>query len=402
MRRILTIAGLDFQEMFRDRGQLVSVFALPLLLTWVFGLAFGAGGGSGQATNIPVVDRDHSVYSAFIVSSLNQKGVYVAEPMGEQEARAKVRSGDAPVVVIIPSGFGRNVEHGTTATVTTMRDPGSNEAQALVEVVRGAAARVATNAKAGHVTGDALTLADGEYPANAPDFRTVYSEADRFWKPTPPVSVDSQVIRANATHTAELSAPATTQYSLGFTIFFVLNIAFTGAGGLLEEREHGTLRRLLATPASRFEIVGGKVAGVAVMAAFEAAILVGFGALLFKVPWGAAPVAVAAVLGSLVLAGTGLAIMCSVLVRTRSQLSALAPALTTALAMLGGCYWPIEITPPFMQKVALATPTGWAMVGLKNTVARGMGLESVVMPCAVLLGMAVVFFAVGLSRLRLE
>ena len=72
------------------------------------------------------------------------------------------------------------------------------------------------------------------------------------------------------------------------------------------------------------------------------------------------------------------------------------------MAMLGGCYWPVEITPPFMQQLAKLTPTGWAMVGLKNTVARGMGVESVLVPCAALLGMAVVFFAVGLSRLRLE
>ena len=72
------------------------------------------------------------------------------------------------------------------------------------------------------------------------------------------------------------------------------------------------------------------------------------------------------------------------------------------MAMIGGCYWPVEITPPFMQKVALLTPTGWAMVGLKNTVARGMGVEAVLVPVAVLLGMAGVFFVVGLSRLRLE
>jgi ABC-2 type transport system permease protein len=402
MRRVLSIAALDFQEMFRDRGQLVSVFVLPLLLTWAFGLAFG-GGGNGRPTSIPFADADHSKYSALIRASIEQSGTYEAVPMGAAAARDEVKSGDAPVAVLVPAGFGRDVERGTTATVTTVRDPGSTTAQAIVEVVRGGASRIAADAKAGHVTADALTLGDGGiYPASAADFRTLFAEADRFWSPTPPVGTSASAVQANSSHAAELSAPASTQYSLGFTVFFVLNIAFSGAGGLLEEREHGTLRRLLATPATRVEIVGGKVLGVALMAAFEATVLVGFGATLFHVPWGAAPLAVAAVLGSLVAASTGLAIMCSVLVRTRSQLSAVAPALTTALAMLGGSYWPIEITPPFMQRVALATPTGWAMAGLKNVVARGMGIESVAVPCAVLLGMAAVFFAVGLARLRLE
>ena len=34
---------------------------------------------------------------------------------------------------------------------------------------------------------------------------------------------------------------------------------------------------------------------------------------------------------------------------------------TMALAALGGCWWPIEITPPFMQQLAGWLPTGWAM-----------------------------------------
>ena len=39
-------------------------------------------------------------------------------------------------------------------------------------------------------------------------------------------------------------------------------------------------------------------------------------------------------------------------VRTRGQLSAIGPIASTGLAMIGGCYWPIEVTPPFMQTLA--------------------------------------------------
>jgi ABC-2 type transport system permease protein len=179
-------------------------------------------------------------------------------------------------------------------------------------------------------------------------------------------------------------------------------VALSGAGGIVEERELGTLRRLMATPTTRGEIILGKVMGVASVSAFEATILVGFGALLFGVPWGNSPLAVVLTLGALVLASTGLGVMLSALVATRSQLSALTPVVSTAMAMLGGCYWPVDITPPVMQKIALLMPTGWAMLALKNTVARGMGVEAVVVPVLVLLGMAAVFFAIGLSRLRLE
>ncbi|MGD0776595.1 MAG: hypothetical protein ABSC05_27585 [Candidatus Solibacter sp.] len=41
------------------------------------------------------------------------------------------------------------------------------------------------------------------------------------------------------------------------------------------------------------------------------------------------------------------------------------------LAAMGGCWWPIEVTPPWMQHAALLLPTGWAMDGLLNLLPRG-------------------------------
>jgi len=48
MSRVLAMIRLNFTQMFRDRGELVSIIVLPLLLTWVFGMAFGASGGSAR------------------------------------------------------------------------------------------------------------------------------------------------------------------------------------------------------------------------------------------------------------------------------------------------------------------------------------------------------------------
>jgi ABC-2 type transport system permease protein len=401
MRRILAIAGLNLQQLFRDRSELIGTIALPLLLTWVFGSAFGAG--AAAKTLVPVSDLDNSSYSRLVTKLVDEPVGIVTQSVAPAEAYQLVRDGKATVAVIIPRGFSKAIEQHTGARIETVRDPGSSEAQGVVELVQGAANRLAADAEAARVTAIVLQQGNGgTYPSNAPNFRELYSEADRFWSPDPPVSIESKAVLASSSHATELKASSTTHYSLGFTVFFVLMVALSGAGGIVEERELGTLRRLLATPSSRGQVILGKVLGVAGVAAFEALVLVGFGALIFGVAWGDAPVAVALTLGALVLASTGLGIMLSALVKTRSQLSAITPVLSTAMAMIGGCYWPIDITPPFMQTLALATPTGWAMRALTDTVSRGMGVSAVLVPVAVLLGMAAVFFAVGLSRLRLE
>lgn len=401
MKRIFAIASLNLMQLFRDRSELIGTLALPLLLTWVFGSAFGSG--AAAKLTVPVADMDRSIYAEQIVSAVDEPDGFVIARVTPAEAYRRVREGDAPVAVVIPRGFAEDVEHNRGAQIETVRNPGSTEAQAVVEVVTGAANRIAADAKAARVTATVLANGNGgTYPSNAPDFRELYAEADSFWSPDPPVGIVTRTMTASAMRASEMKASSTTQYSLGFTVFFVLMVALSGAGGIMEERELGTLRRLLATPSSRGQIIAGKVGGVASIASFEAAVLVGFGALIFGVPWGNSPAAVVLTLGALVLASTGLGVMLSALMKTRSQLSAIVPVISTAMAMLGGCYWPVEITPPFMQKLALMTPTGWAMIALKNTVSRGMGVEAVLVPVAVLLGMAGVFFVVGLSRLRLE
>jgi len=393
MRRVWYMASLNLRQIFRDRSELVSIIVLPLLLTWVFGAAFGAGVG-GRALVVPVADLDRSVYSERVVSAIDEPEAYESLNVSESAARKLVADGQASVAVIVPAGFGARIEDDEVARVYVVRDPGSQNAQAIVQVVEGAATRIAANAEASRVAIEALHGSE--------EFSSLFEYADDFWSPDPPVGVESRIVLATTARANELDAPANTQYSLGFTVFFVMMVAIGSAGGILEEREIGTLRRLLASPVRRAEVLLGKTLGVALVASFEAAMLVGFGALVFGVPWGSDPLPVALVLLALVLASTGLGVMISALVRTRSQMSAIAPVLSTALAMLGGCYWPIEITSPLMQRIALLTPTGWAMVGLKDVVARGMGLEAVVLPVAVLLAFGLGCLAIGIPRMKLE
>jgi ABC-2 type transport system permease protein len=183
---------------------------------------------------------------------------------------------------------------------------------------------------------------------------------------------------------------------------FMLFMGLGAAGGFLDEREQGTLSRLLATPTSRTVLVIGKVAGIFATVILQAAIMIGFGVFLFHVPWGDDPLGVIMIITSFALATTGLGIMVSALARTRGQVSAITAVGATSMAMLGGAYWPLDIVSPAMRVMALFTPVGWAMTGLTDIVVRSQGAGQAILPSSVLLGMAAVFLAVGVSRLKME
>jgi len=192
------------------------------------------------------------------------------------------------------------------------------------------------------------------------------------------------------------------QFSMGFVVMFVLFITLGVAGTILEERDQGTMARLLSAPTYRAQIIGGKTIGIATSGMLEALILVGLGAFVFGVPWGSDPLGVAIMLVSYIAAASGLSVFVAAVVKSRDQLSGLTPLIAVALAMVGGSYFDISFAPPLFQTASRFTPTGWAMIGLRDVVARGMGVEAVLLPAAVLLGMGAVFFGLGVWRLRLQ
>ncbi len=73
---------------------------------------------------------------------------------------------------------------------------------------------------------------------------------------------------------------------------------------------------------------------------------------------------------------------------------------TMVLAALGGCWWPIEVTPSWMQALALALPSGWAMDAMHRIVSFGQGGAAVLPHVAAMTGAAVVCGAVAARRFR--
>ena len=72
------------------------------------------------------------------------------------------------------------------------------------------------------------------------------------------------------------------------------------------------------------------------------------------------------------------------------------------MALMGGCWYPLELFPAFAQNLVKLLPTTWAMQGLLDLVLRGQGVSAILPAAGVLLGFAAVFFAIGILRFRYE
>jgi ABC-2 type transport system permease protein len=75
---------------------------------------------------------------------------------------------------------------------------------------------------------------------------------------------------------------------------------------------------------------------------------------------------------------------------------------TMIMVMLGGAWVPSFIFPEWMQQVTLAIPTRWAVDGFDAVTWRGLGLDAVLPPVAVLLGFALAFAVLAIWKFRRE
>jgi len=70
------------------------------------------------------------------------------------------------------------------------------------------------------------------------------------------------------------------------------------------------------------------------------------------------------------------------------------------LAPLGGCWWPLFITPRWLQFMAKITPHAWATTGFNKLMVFGADFSAVVPEMSVLIVFASVFGIIAIWRFR--
>jgi ABC-2 type transport system permease protein len=144
--------------------------------------------------------------------------------------------------------------------------------------------------------------------------------------------------------------------SLGQMITWVF-IPLIGLSAMFAmERQAGTLRRILVTPTTKTTIVAGTVLGQVLTALVQMLILILFGIFVMKVNWGNSPLAIALMITSSALAAAALGTMLGTFVKTEGQANGLSIMVGMVMAMMGGCWYPIELFPEVMRDIVRFSP----------------------------------------------
>ncbi len=363
--RLAAVLRKELIQLLRDRIMLFLILYIYTadVLMCTFALSF-------DVRNLPtaVADFDRSADSQRLIDGFGASGYFSIEHWTTREAElgGLLNRGEALAALVIPPGFSRRQAAGEAAAVQLLLD-GSNANTA--SVAQGYAQRIAQD----------YALERAQRAAGQPA-RLAVEHRPRIW------------------YNSELKYAYFMLLSM-IAVAGMLVGVITAAAGIVREKESGTIEQMLVTPVRPAEMIAAKMLPT---------LLVGLTALfpsLLIAAWVGVPLR-----GSLALfflfsavflvSSMGIGILVATFAETLQQALLMSFFALFPILFLSGTLVPVESMPWVLQYLAELSPLTHYMEALLGIFLKGVGLEVLWHPLAIIALISATLLALSIWRLR--
>jgi len=401
MKKMLHVGLNELLLLCKDRMAIVWMVIVPLVLTFIATLVFGGLGGGEEAVviDLPVVDHDGGEMAVAVLDILSGTGSLNMETAYDEEAaRQLVSQGDRAGALIIPAGFTTAVMSREPTALELVVVPSGQTAPLLEGMVRGISSGFANVQTVVEVAIGEAQRAAGSHELDYEGItsRAVAVAVERLHNPL----VDTLVTVVGGDEEGQFDA--TSQIVPGYAVMFAMFTVLSASGGILEEKERGTFKRLLISPLPRWALLGGKLLAQFVVGVVQIVLLFLFGALVFHISLGNSLLGLLLVTLATCWATTSLGILLVAVIRSRKQIHPITTLVILGSSALGGSWYPLFLMPKVVQQVARVTLVSWAMEGYNRLMILGGSLGDVWVDIGVLVLYGAICFTVGLRLFRFK
>jgi len=364
VKRIRFIARKEFYHILRDARSLAIVFAMPVLMTFMYGYAINM---DIENVILAIIDYDQTTESHQLRDKIYQS-TYFSSPDVEvdiADIEAVLRSGDAHAVLIVRPGFARALENGTSFELGMLVDGSENNI--------GSAVQAYVSTVVNQYLMDRLP----------PGFSL------------PGVRISRQVLYNPDLKSAHFFVPG-----LVAIILMMISALLTSIT-IAREKETGTMEQLLTAPVRPVEILVGKLLPYTVIAFLDGVLVLTFARVIFGVPFVGSQWLLFGFGLLYVTTALSIGILISSLVKTQ-QLAMMLAVLTTLLpsVMLSGFIFSLKNMPMVLQLISNMIPAKFFMIIIRGIMLKGAGLEVVMIQGFYLLILMTILMGLATIRFR--
>lgn len=404
MSRAWRIASKELLQTRRDRLAAVFTIILPIVFTIFLGLIIGSSSGDVHIP-IAVADQDATATSRQFIEQLKGSPLLEVKIMTAGELDTAVEDQKVAAGLVIPKGFEAatggqtGAQNAAQSALTLIRIETSTGAQSVSQAVQAAVSDLNVRILATRVAAEQVSAATG---SSAEDLRAAARPFVETALASPAVSVTTVDANSGDSGSAVEGAGAFVISSTGSLVQWVLFSLLTVATGVAWERRTGVLRRLAGAGVSGSTIIGGKMMGMVIITFLQQLMLVLLGALAFGVDYFSSPVALFMTMVSLSVLAASLGLLISALFHSEPPVIATTVISAQLLAVLGGAWFPLEVTSATFSRVAHFFPSAWIMDSLHGITLKGWDAGDVLAPLGIVWIWIVALLALAVWRFRPE
>jgi len=394
--KILDLAFKDLYQILRDLRSLLFLVAMPIVFTLFMGFAYNTGESDGENADmrlaLAVVIESDSRLAEMLFARLDESDAVKPVRVERAAALESLRRGEVAGVLVVPSGFGEQVEGSLIPQVTLIAESNSSDGQSLYQLLRVPISQLMSAVEIASISADvqgnpaefapALELAWAKWDENSGQERVRLERA--VAQPTENWFGDNPYNQA----------------SPGILVQFAIMGLVTSAQIVVNERKTRTLQRLMTTAMRPWEIVTGHLLAMFGLVFLQTALLVIFAQFALGVDYLREPLATLLVSVALGLWVASMGLLIGMLANSDDQVVLFSLVAMFLFSALGGTWFPLEASGGAFAAIGRLMPSAWAMTGYQNILIRGLDLSAAWLPVAILLAYAVGFFLLAVWRFR--
>jgi ABC-type Na+ efflux pump permease subunit len=376
----------DLTLFFHDQRSVILTFLLPVILITLFAFAYGGTGsynGRSEPVKLLVSDLDKTRSSEEIIYKIDSLDDIKTISSDYIRSKELVIKGKYACALIIYKGFQDSLESGKATPVELVFDKSREMEIGILQQ---------------HLI-STLMASTGEIIVKKSIEKYLYDQFPDIDKSTSDsilktaINDDNNAIAIK--WTSVVGEKNDTKLGLiqavAGTAILMLLFSVAGVGtSILEEKENGTINRLLYSPLKGSTILYGKMLFAFFISIIQLTAMFLFAWLIFNMDLSVNIPALILMIIATAFAVSSLGIFLAAVAKTRQQAQNLSTIIILIMSAIGGSMIPLFIMPAILQKIALLSVNYWGIQGFYDIFWRYLPLEEILPKILILLGIGII------------
>jgi len=376
----------DLTLFLHDQRSVILTFILPVILITLFAFAYGSIGhfdGRSEPVSLLVTDLDKTITSEEIIHKIDS--VEDIEIIVSDSVKSKnlVIKGEYACALIIHKGFQDSLEYGNAMPVELVYDRSREMEigilqQNLISILISSTSGIMIKKRVEKYINELFP--DDENEISDDIFGTVIKN-DR----------NKQVIKWTPVVGEKNDTKLGLIQAVAGTAILMLLFSVAGVGtSILEEKENGTINRLLYSPLKGSAILYSKMLFAFFISILQLTAMFLFAWLILNMDMSVSIPGLILMIIATSFAVSSLGIFLAAVAKTRQQAHNLSTIIILVMSAIGGSMIPLFIMPPILQKIALLSVNYWGIQGFYDIFWRALPLEEILPKILILICIGVV------------